>query len=263
MLLLHGLSGDANSDYMRRAAAALGARGHGVWAVNHRGCGIGGGLAARPYHSGRSEDLQAVLTASRRDAPELVHIVVGFSMSGNIALLHAAEHRTPAPDGILAVNPPVDIGRASADMGRGWSRLYQLRFVWRLRREVRARERAGMTRGRYSIPLRTTMLEFDDLFTAAECGFADGADYYRTCSTVSRLAAIETPTVILTAADDPFVDPRVYENAPRSACVHLHVEPAGGHVGYVARRGMRIERWLDGALVHYVEALAGYRAACG
>jgi len=59
--LFHGLSGDVDSDYMRRTASVLGARGHSVWAVNHRGCGSGRGLAARPYplrqqrrHAGRA-----------------------------------------------------------------------------------------------------------------------------------------------------------------------------------------------------------------
>ncbi|NOT29373.1 MAG: hypothetical protein HOP15_02865, partial [Planctomycetes bacterium] len=47
--LFHGLSGDADSDYMRRTTAALAARGHSVWAANHRGCGAGRGLAAQPY----------------------------------------------------------------------------------------------------------------------------------------------------------------------------------------------------------------------
>ena len=254
--LFHGLSGDANSDYMRRTAAALGARGHGVWVVNHRGCGEGRGMAARPYHSGRSEDMRAVLAASRRDAPDSAYIVIGFSLSGNVALLHAAQHLAPAPDGIIAVNPPVDIGRSSVDMGKGLSRLYQLRFMWRLRREVRERERAGMTRAHYDISLRTSMLAFDDLFTAPECGFENGLDYYRKCSTAGRLHLIETPTVIVTAADDPFVDPAVYADAARSDAVHLHVEPHGGHVGYLTRNGAGWKHWLDAALVHYVDELA-------
>jgi len=250
--LAHGLSGDANSDYMRRAAAALTARGHAVWSINHRGCGEGSGLAARPYHSGRSEDLQAVLAASRADAPDDVHLVVGFSLSGNLALLHAAQQLEPRPDGILAVNPPVDIERTSLDIGRGFSRLYELRFMWRLRRAIAERERQGLLERHYDIPLATTLREFDDLFTAPECGFDDGLDYYRKCSSLPRLGAVTTPAVIVTAGDDPFVDPRVYESVELPDSILLHVEPAGGHVGYIDRGG---SRWLDGALLHYVDEL--------
>src|SRR5690606_18818428 len=95
---------------------------------------------------------------------------------------------------------------------------------------------------------------------APEAGFEDGADYYRRCSSLPHLAAIRTPTVILTAGDDPFVDARALERAPLPAAVHLHVEPSGGHIGYVASAGLGWTRWLDGALEHYVDQLvAGVR----
>ena len=142
--LFHGLSGDVDAEYMRRTASALAGAGHGVWSVNHRGCGEGAGLAARPYHSGKTEDLQAVLALSREEAPHLAHLAIGFSLSANIALLYAARAIAPALDGLIAVNPPADLRRASVDVGRGLSRLYELRFTWRLRRALRARERAGL-----------------------------------------------------------------------------------------------------------------------
>lgn len=256
VLLLHGLSGDVNSDYLRRAAAVLAARGHGLWAVNHRGCGAGRGLAARPYHSGRSEDLAALLEASRNAAPALLHLVIGFSLSGNLALLQAARGPGTPADGILAVNPPVDLERASIDVGRGWNRVYERRFVLRLRREVRQRERDGLLAGPHAIPRSASLVDFDELFTAPQCGFADARDYYRRCSSLPHLASVSTPAVILTAADDPFVDPRAYEGVELPPDVLLHVERSGGHVGYIERSGPGWSRWLDGALAHYVEELA-------
>ena len=254
--LFHGLSGDVNSDYMRRTAFALASRGHGVWLVNHRGCGEGRGLASRPYHSGRSEDLQAVLAASRRSAPDLVHLVIGFSLSGNMALLHAAEHRDPQPDCLIAVNPPLALDETSVAIGRGLNRLYEMRFMWRLRRTVREREQAGLAPRHYEVPLRMTLLQFDDMLTAPECGFASGQDYYDRCSSLGRLVDVTTPTVILSAGDDPFVDAATIQAAERSDAIDLHIEPTGGHVGYLARRGLGCQHWLDGALIHYVEELA-------
>ena len=254
--LFHGLSGDANADYMRRTAAILRARGHEIWAVNHRGCGAGAGLAREPYHSGKTGDMQAVLAASRREAPDRRHLVIGFSLSANIALLYEAQRREPRPDGMIAVNPPVDLLDATTRMNIGWNRVYQMRFILRLRRAVRERERQGFSTRRIAIPLRSTMLEFDDLFTAPECGFENGRDYYAKASTFERLTAIRVPTVLLTAGDDPFVHAPILERVDRAPSVYLHVEPSGGHVGYlVRRRGILWERWLDGALAHYVEEL--------
>lgn len=254
--LFHGLSGDAEVDYMRGLARALTRRGHGVWRVNHRGCGAGRGLATKPYHSGSSADMRAVLAASRAEAPGETHLVIGFSLSGNVALLLAAQELEPLPDGLIAVNPPVDLARASRDIHRGLSRLYELRFVLRLRRAVAERDRIRGRRGRAPIPLAASLMDFDDLYTAPEGGFTNGADYYRRCSSLPHLAGIRVPAVILSATDDPFVAADTLSGARLSATTHLHLEPCGGHVGYLARRGALWDRWLEGALVHYVEELA-------
>jgi predicted alpha/beta-fold hydrolase len=257
--LFHGLSGDVDSDYVRRAAAVLAARGHSVWAANHRGCGAGRGLAARPYHSGSSADLAAVLAASRAEAPGLAHLALGFSLSGNALLLMASEHRAPWLRGLIAVNPPVDLARAAHDVHRGLCRLYELRFLWRLGRAVRERERDGLARRRHDIPLAASLRDFDELYTAPEGGFADAADYYARCSAGPRLVEVTTPGVILTAADDPFVSPAAYSGLALSERLLLHVEDCGGHVAYLERHGAGFRRWLDGALAHYVDALAGQR----
>lgn len=251
VLLFHGLSGDVDSDYMRRAAAGLLARGHGVWSVNHRGCGDGAGLARKPYHSGRSDDLRAVLERSRALAPKLRHVVVGFSMSGNIALLHAAELE-PLADAVLAINPVIDLADASERISRGLSRLYELRFVRRLRADLRERQRRGLIDARLDISPNASLREFDEHITSPLGGFTGADDYYARCSSRSRLAHVRVPTVILTAADDPFLDVGLYQRTPLSERIHLHVESHGGHIGFLARGG---ERWIDGALEHYVEEL--------
>jgi hypothetical protein len=259
--LIHGLASDADSDTMRRTADVLARRGHSVWAANHRGCGPGRGLAARPYHSGSSADLAAVLAASRAEAPALAHLALGFSLSGNALLLLAAEQRAPWLRGLISVNPPVDLARASRDIHRGACRLYELHFLWLLRRAILEREQDGLARRSYRIPLFSSLREFDDLYTAPEGGFESSADYYARCSAGPRLGEITTNGVILTSADDPFVDPDAYSALALPANLLLHVEPCGGHVAYLERNGAGARPWLDGALVHYVEALAGAATA--
>ncbi len=255
--LFHGLSGDADSDYIRRTAAALRARGHGVWAVNHRGCGAGAGLAWRPYHSGSYFDLAAVVRDGRRMAPDLTHVIVGFSLSGNAGLLLAAKEEAGRPDALVSINPPIDLATSSRLIHTGLSRLYERRFLWRLRRAIHRRVRDGKTKHAYHIPFLASLCELDDLFTAPEAGFEDGADYYQRCSSQAHLKHVHIPTVIITAADDPFVHPEAFERVEISNLVHLHLEPHGGHVGYLAQKGLGWQRWLDGAIVHYVNELTG------
>lgn len=260
VLLLHGLSGDANADYMRRTVARLRSTGHGIWSVNHRGCGAGKGLAYRPYHAGKTEDLQALLRASRDRFPARRIVVIGFSLGANLALLHAAQDHELQPDGIVAVSPPVDIERATLDLGRGLGRLYQLRFLLRLRRAVAERVAAGRTRRAYRIRPFASLLEFDDTFTAPECGFEDGRDYYRRASSAPHLARVGCPTALITAADDPFVDARVYEDLTLSPSILLHVVASGGHVGYLERIDGRWQHWIDDAIEHYVAELCSTTA---
>jgi predicted alpha/beta-fold hydrolase len=249
--LFHGLSGDVDSDYMRRAAQRFVARGHSVWAVNHRGCGDGRGLAAKPYHSGRSDDLRAVLEASRADAPDALHVVIGYSMSGNIALLHASE-RDPIADAVIAVNPVVDLADASVRISRGLSRLYELRFIQRLLADLRDRQARGLIDRAFDVPRRATLEQFDNLVTAPLGGFRDAADYYARCSSLKRLPEVAIPTVVITSTDDPFLDVGRYSTVQPSGFVFVHVEPHGGHVGFLARGGVR---WVDDALEHYLDEL--------
>ncbi len=255
--LFHGLGGDADRDYMRRAAARFHGLGDAVIAVNHRGAGEGRGLARRPYHSGAIDDAATVFDMGRRYFPKARHLAIGYSLSANILLLllgKDADGGLAKPDAVLAVNPPVDLDACSLRMGRGLNRLYDLRFMRLLRREVDARWQAGLLNERVRFPALATLRDFDDLYTAPAGGFRDKSDYYDRCSSGPHLAAIRLPAVILSAEDDPIAPAADIRRFRRSAAVHLHVEPSGGHVGYLAR-DVPGWRWLEGALEHFAASL--------
>jgi uncharacterized protein len=254
--LFHGLGGDSGSDYVLRTAALARAAGHTVFAVNHRGCGPGQGLAGGGYHSGSADDLAAAIAYGRELRPAARHLAIGYSLSGNALLLLLSRAGPGAPDLAIAVNPPINLARSSELISAGLNRIYDLHFVHGARRSIRQRERDGLISEHYEIPRLARLGEVDDLYTAPAGGFESGADYYACCSTMGRLDQIEVPTVILTAADDPFIDCRDFEASARSDSVHLHVEQCGGHMGYFSRpspAGTR--RWLDYALSHYIREL--------
>jgi predicted alpha/beta-fold hydrolase len=253
--LFHGLGGDADRDYMRRIAALAWSQGHSVMAVNHRGAGEGRGGARHPYHSGATGDAATVIQAGRGFFPEHRHVAIGFSLSGNILLLLAGrDHHLAQPDAIIAANPPVDLDHCSRLMERGLNRIYDLRFVRMLRKQVRERYEFGLLDKPILIPAGSTLRDFDAIYTAPEGGFRDRADYYETCSSGPHLAAIATPTVILSSLDDPFAPGADIERQPRSSFVHLHMERTGGHMGYLGR-GVPSRRWLDAAIEHYMDQL--------
>jgi predicted alpha/beta-fold hydrolase len=234
---------------MRRAAALFHARGHAVVLADHRGAGAGQGWAAHTYHSGATADVSAVLRAGRARFPGHLQAAVGFSISANILLLLLGRDRhLDLPDLALAINPPVDLEACSRRLDRGFNWVYDQYFVRRLRREVRGRP------GGEAAQAVRSLRAFDAAYTAPRAGFKDRSEYYALCSSGPHLAGIQVPTVIVTAADDPFAPGSDVRKYPLSPAVHLHEEATGGHMGYVTR-ALPGRRWLDYALDHYLSAL--------
>ncbi|MBI4913084.1 MAG: alpha/beta fold hydrolase [Acidobacteria bacterium] len=260
--LFHGLGGDADRDYMARAATAFHRAGDSVVAVNHRGAGEGRGAALRPYHSGAVGDLAAVFEMGRGHFPDHRHLAIGYSLSGNILLLllgQDGEGGLAKPDAAIAVNPPADLEACSLRLARGLCRLYDLRFVRLLRAELKARAEAGQLPFPVRLPRGSTLRDFDEAYTARAAGFRDRADYYERCSCGPHLAGIRVPTVVLSAEDDPIAPASELRAFPMSSAVRLHAEPRGGHCGYLDRDAPG-RRWLEGALAHFADELLPGRA---
>ncbi len=255
--LFHGLSGSAEADYMRRASTLFASQGHTVLAINHRGAGEGRGLAAKPYHMGSTADMAAMLQVGRGLFPQHTHVAIGFSLSATVLLLllgRDVRMDFAQPDLAIAVNPTADLDKASLRLARGFNRSYDLRFVSLLRKHLRELWEFGLLEQPIPIPRLATLREFDELYTAKAAGFRDRRDYYAQCACGPCLRTIQIPTVILTAADDPFAPAEDLDGAELSPAVHLHVEATGGHMGYLGR-GVPGLRWLDYALDHYLREL--------
>lgn len=246
--LFHGLGGSSDAGYMQRSAQVARSLGHHVFMNNHRGCGSGLGLASEPYHSGRAEDLSKVIEFGKRKLPHLKHIAIGFSLSANALLLLAAKERADVlPDIAIAINGPINLDRASVMLNEGLNQLYDKRFVLDLKRYMNSNRP-----GSYLKSVKG-MREFDEVYTAPIGGFQSRAHYYETCSAKDHLFKIAIPTVLLSAEDDPFVSGMDYKEAILSETTVLHLEKHGGHMGYLTHKGLGFERWLDGALRHYLQ----------
>ncbi|QDV05978.1 putative hydrolase [Planctomycetes bacterium Poly30] len=272
--LMHGLTGSTDSNYMRMCAAVLRRHGARVIGFNHRGQGPGAGLAKRLYHSGSFPDLWAAVGKGRALHPDLLHLAVGFSLSANTALLGVTEKgdaSDPAslPDGVLAVNPPVDLRACAIRIETGVNRLYDRNFVRGMRESVAARRSRGWLPDSVMIPKGASVRGADEAVTAPQAGYGSADEYYADCSSGPRLATLRRPAVILSADDDPFIAPEDITSAARGTAAFVHLEPVGGHLGYLSQpttarvagldpagelRGLG-SRWLAGAVLHYCEQL--------
>jgi len=256
--LYHGLSGDVHADYMQRTALLCQRMGHTVVLVNHRGAGHGAAHARHPYHSGRAEDVSCVIKKLREMFPRKKQIAVGYSMSGNILLCLLGGFRGDMkPDGAVTINAPLNLMRGSRLLKTGFNRVYDARFVLRLRKTIEQKYRDGLISEKYNIPPWSTVWDMDQIYTAPAGGFRDREDYYNTCSSIHYLPKIDVPTYSLTAEDDPFVSVQDYLSAPFSKFTQVHVERRGGHLGYISRRPTVLGsiRWMDYYLYEAFKAL--------
>ena len=258
MLLIHGLGGSAESGYMRRTARRARASGWVVARLNLRNCGGTEALAATLYNAGQSGDADAALRELASLALPRPHVLVGFSLGGNIALLYSGLAGDACrADAVVGVNPPVDLTLCIEAIERSENALYEAYFTRRLCAQIRSIRRVRPVPGPEARPGAVGGVRgFDDAFTAPDAGFASAAEYYLNASAAPHLSGLRRPTLILSAKDDPFVPVTMFE-AHRFASSHLtYVHPrGGGHCGYWGSRRPRF--WAAEAVIRFVEPLKG------
>jgi uncharacterized protein len=269
VLLLHGLEGGIRSPYARGMLAAIAARGWRGGLLHFRGCSGEPNRRPRSYHSGETGDLDLVVRHLHEREPGLRLAVVGYSLGGNVLLKWLGERGAEAPvAAAAAVSVPFVLRDAALRLDRGGSRLYQWHLLRSLRRSLGVKYRSWVGPAPVDIEaaLRCrTLMEFDDRVTAPLHGFRDAEDYYERSSSRGYLGRIRIPTLLIHAADDPFMTaaaiPAPGELAPG---VRLELSPAGGHVGFVEgrmpwRAGYWLERRLPAFLGPHLEARPSQR----
>jgi uncharacterized protein len=238
VIVAHGLEGSSRRSYVRGMVRAFNRRGWDAVALNFRGCSGEPNRLLRFYHSGVSEDLWEVAQHVAVSGYERVDLV-GFSLGGNVTLKLLGELGDQGPDwlgGGVGVSVPCDLRSSSELMGSSANRLYMGRFIRDLHRKIRLKQvqfPGQLDDSNYGA-IRT-FRHFDDRYTAPLHGFRDAEDYWEQSSCRRFLDRIRRPSLLLNAADDPFLAERCFptELAAGHRWVHLEVPDHGGHVGFV------------------------------
>lgn len=248
-VLVHGLGGCARAPYVVRVAEKLVKLGIRAIRMNLRGAGEGFGLARGFYHSGRTEDVRAVVDWLGRVAPGSPVALVGFSLGGNLVLKLAAEATVrplPGLDAVLAANPPIDLAACCRRIRAGGNRIYDRNFVHQLRGQVHRLHTRFPELGPVDLRGARTLLDFDDRYTAPRNGFAGAVDYYTRCSAGPLIPRIAVPGLVVHALDDPFIPAETFRMVQFPDGLALELIESGGHLGYISRsRGTGDHRWLD------------------
>ncbi len=242
LVILHGLEGTARSHYARGLFLEAARRGWAADLLLFRGCSGEPNRAPRFYHSGDTGDLDAVARRLFAIDARSPFLFVGVSLGGNVLLKwlgECAESVDRRVIGAAAVSVPFDLARASRHIDRGFSRVYQRHFLQSLRRKALAKlVRYPELASRERVQSARTLYEFDDVVTAPVHGFANADDYYTRSSSIRFLSSIRVATLLLSAADDPFLPSEVLEQVRSVASGNPYIEveflAKGGHVGFVS-----------------------------
>lgn len=253
--LFHGLSGSNQSSYMLRTAEQLFKNGWNVLLINHRGCGRGIDLPCRnPYHSGRGEDVSDVIEWSRTKYPKLPQIAIGFSLGGSAVLnLLSGKRGEVLPDFGMAVNAPLDVLDSANRLRSGPNWIYAEAFRRDCLRTLKMKEDRGWIEKAPTKKQVKTLFDIDVYHTAPATGHAHVNDFYAACTSGPFLKNIRTPTILLSAENDPIADAKFYRDFSKSKWVSTHLEPTGGHMGYLSRQAGQIDpSWMERCILHYV-----------
>jgi uncharacterized protein len=240
LLLLHGLEGSWQSQYMLGNADKAWRAGWNVIRMNMRNCGGTESLSPTLYHSGLSGDVRAVAEFFMGRF-HLKHMAwAGYSMGGNMVLKAAGEYGEAAPDwlkAVVGVSPVVDMQPSADALHDLRNRAYEWNFLRNMLR--RYRRKAELLPGQFSIAnckrvysIRT----YDEYIVAPNCDFLGADDYYERAASAGVIDRIAVPTLILHALDDPFIRilPATRDKIGSNPHIAFIETQHGGHCGFLA-----------------------------
>lgn len=236
-ILLHGLEGNAQRIYIKGQAKILVKNGWDIAAVNFRGCSGEANLSYQSYNAGKTDDLEAVINSILKKDNYNEIALVGFSLGGNLVLKYLGE-RESFPKEIkkaVAISTPLSLKGSLESLNEFSNWIYQTSFLINLRKKYKAKMKdfpEKMTVSDYK--KITSLLEFDNVYTAPAHGFKDAYEYYEKNSSLQFLPNIKIPVYILNAENDSFLSTDCYPIGLASKMKNLHLEipKYGGHVGF-------------------------------
>jgi predicted alpha/beta-fold hydrolase len=262
LVIVHGLEGSSDSNYMLGIAGKAFAAGFHVVRMNQRNCGGTELLTPTLYNSGMSGDYRAVCEElADGDGFEQIFFA-GYSMGGNLVTKMAGEFGDAAPQalrGICAVCPSLNLAACADALERRHNYFYQRHFVAGLM--SRYARKARLFPDRYPQdgfgPIRTVR-EFDDAITAPRFGYRNAQEYYEAAGAKRVIDQVRVPLLLITAQDDPFVP---YESflaakAGKYPQVRFAAPEHGGHCGFISAQSGPERYWAEQRIVEFCEEIS-------
>ncbi len=258
VVLVHGLTGSEDGVHIRRAAAFWCRRGHGVVRLNLRGSSPSLPRSRKAYNAGAGEDIVEALRALPTGIASPGLVLIGVSLGGT-QVLDALAREGDAPSlplvAAATICAPVDLAATCARMMAPRNTVYHSWILHRMKQEAAALGAHIPPALMDAAQRARSVWAFDDGYVAPFAGYAGAEDYYARCSLPPRIGRIRTPTLCLTASDDPWIPAATYgaqDWAANPALTPL-VADGGGHVGF--HDAVRDGSWADRRIAAWLDAL--------
>ena len=243
IILLHGLEGHAQRPYLTGTAKHFNDNGIDAIGVNFRGCSGEPNLLYRSYHSGATEDLDAVVrhVLTKNQYDEIY--IKGISLGANMALKYVGEGNEIPKEvkAVIAVSTPCDLKGSCDELLSLKNRHYAIRFLDHLKKKLDPKliqfpNNISVT----DYKSIKTLKDFDDVYTSKAHGFEDAFDYYKKASCLQFLPNIKVPSLIINALNDSFLSANCYpvKEAKHNPNLFLEMPKYGGHVGFIDKKNV-------------------------
>jgi len=255
VVLCHGLESNSHSNLSRDMALSYYNKGLNVACLNFRGCSDEPNLQLGGYHLGFTDDLLLFLEhLNSRNTQQQPVYLSGFSLGANVILKALGDEMKLQAvtkyniQGATAFCVPYCAERNAPFLGRpGFNQVVYCGNLLSTLKQRAHRQLNQHCNGniheteKFDYPgvvQAKTITDFDQAFVARVYGFESAIDYYRKTSCIRYLPDIAVPTFILTAEDDPFMDPTLFPiettiEGGGPAPIKMVKMKNGGHCGFV------------------------------
>jgi predicted alpha/beta-fold hydrolase len=261
LLIVHGLEGSSDSQYVIGTANKAWRQGMNVVRMNVRNCGGTESLCRTLYHSGLSGDIDIVVRGLIRDKALTSVVLAGFSMGGNQVLKLAGEWGANPPKQVrvvAAVSPAMDLSLSADALHLPSNRIYEWRFLWSLRQRIRRKLRFFPDSLQIKRWWWRSIRDFDDVVTAPHCGYRDAEDYYQQASASRMIDRISIPTLVIHSLDDPFI--RISDETRKKVlanpCITFVETEHGGHCAFLGAANGFDGRWAERQILNFLHKYA-------
>ena len=262
LIVVHGLEGSSESQYMLGIARTGLAAGMNVVRMNQRNCGGMDHCAPTLYNSSRSADVAAVARNLIEQDGIPGFVLIGFSMGGNLVLKLAGEWGSDGPAefrGVAAVCPAVNLAAGADALHEPANRIYEYYFLLQLYQ--RYRRKLKLFPASYDAARLhgvKTLRQFDDRITAYYCDFTVADDYYARAAAANVVDRIARPTLVIHAANDPFIRilPETRQKLLSNRNITYVETEDGGHCAFFGERDGDTAydgRWAEREVVEFAK----------